>query len=64
MKKRKKERKKGLILFISYVYVLMNSFIFFFMVHEATRYARCQSNRQHQDDTMQIKLYLRIIIVN
>ena len=33
-KKRKKE-KKGLI----YVYVLMNSFIFVFMIHEAARYA-------------------------
>ena len=34
-KKEKKERKKGLI----YVYVLMNSFIFVFMIHEAARYA-------------------------
>ena len=40
----------------------MKSFIFFFMIHEATRYTRYI---QHQDDTMQVKskLYLRIILL-
>ena len=43
----------------------MNSFIFFLMIHEATRYARCESHRQYQGDVMQmkIKLHLRIILL-
>ena len=40
IKKGKNEKRKGLIHFISSVYVLMNSFIFFFMVRETTRYTR------------------------
>ena len=46
----------------------MNSFVFFFMILEATwytRYTRYQSYRQQKGDTMAIKnyLYLRIILL-
>ena len=43
----------------------MNSFIFFFMIHEAARYTRYQSYRQHGGDTMEMKskLYLQIILL-
>ena len=42
----------------------MNSFIFFFMIHEVTRYTQYQSYRQRKGDTMEMKseLYLRIIL--
>ena len=35
------------------------------MIHEATRYTRYQSYRQHKGDTMKMKskLYLRIILL-
>ena len=35
------------------------------MIHEAPRYARCQSHIQHKGDTMKMesKLYLRIILL-
>ena len=41
------------------MHVLMNSFIFFFMTHEATRYIRYQSCRQYKGDMMEMesKLY-------
>ena len=63
--KKNKERKKDFIPFISSVYVLMNCFIIFFMIQEATRYTRNQSFRQHKPNTMQMKskLYLRIILL-
>ena len=63
--KKKKERKKCLIPFIRQVCTIMNSFIFFFMIYEATRYTRYQSNRQHKGDTMEMKskLYLRTIML-
>ena len=43
----------------------MNSFIFHFMIYEATRYTRYQSYWQHEDETMKMKskLYLRIILL-
>ena len=43
----------------------MNSFIFFFMIYEATRYTRYQSYRQQKCDTMEMKgkLYLRTILL-
>ena len=43
----------------------MNSFVFFFTIHQATRYTRYQSYSQHEDDLMEIKskLYLRIILL-
>ena len=58
-------KKKGLILFISQVCTKINSFIFFSMIHEATRYTRYQSYRQHKGDTMEMKskLYLRFILL-
>ena len=33
----------------------MNYFILFFMIHEATRYTRYQSYRQHKGNTMETK---------
>ena len=51
----KRKKRKGLIPLISYVCTIMNSFVFFFMIHEATRYTRYQSYRQHKGDTMAIK---------
>ena len=44
----------------------MNSFVFFFVFHEATRYVRYQTYRQHKHYTMEtkIKLYLEIILLN
>ena len=48
-KTERKKKRKDLITFISKVYVLINSFIFFFMIHEATQYIhntrtiRCRS---------------------
>ena len=45
-KTERKKKRKDIIPFISKVYVLINFFIFFFMIHEATQYT------QHQDDTM------------
>ena len=64
-KKGKKEKKKGLIPFTSYVYVLMKSFTFFFMIPKATRYTRYKNYRQRKGDTMQMKnkLYLQIILL-
>ena len=46
----------------------MNSFIFFLMIHEETRYTWDQSYRQRNDDTIQImemkiKLYLQTILL-
>ena len=54
-----------LIPFISQVYIIMNYFLFFFMIHEATRYTRHQSYKQHEGDAMEIKsnLYLRITLI-
>ena len=64
-KERKKERRKSLISFIGYVYAIMNYFLFFFVIHVATWYARYQNYRQHKGDTMEMKskLYLRIILL-
>ena len=58
-----KEIEKGFI-----TYTIMNSFVFFSMIYDATRYARYQSYRQHKHkgDTMETKsykLYLRIILL-
>ena len=53
-KTERKKKRKDLIPFISKVYVLINSFIFFFMIHEATRAIRCK---------MKSKLYLPIILL-
>ena len=60
-----KERKKCLILFISYAYTIINSFIFFFMIYEATQYTRHQIYRHNKGDTMKMrnKLYLRVILL-
>ena len=43
----------------------MNSFIFFFMIHEAIQYAPHQSYRQHKGDTIEMKskLNLRITLL-
>ena len=43
----------------------MNSFIFFFMIYEATRYTQYQSYRQRKGHTIEMKskLYLRIILL-
>ena len=60
---KRKEIKKGFI-----PYTIMNSFVFFSIIYDATRYTRYQSYRQHKrkGDTMEIKsykLYLRIIML-
>ena len=43
----------------------MNSFIFFFMIHEAIQYTPYQSYRQHKGDTIELKskLNLRITLL-
>ena len=43
--KKEKERKKCIISFVRYVQTIINSWIFFFMIHEATRYTQYQSYR-------------------
>ena len=44
---------------------MMNSFILFFMIYEATQYTRYKSYREHKDDVMEMnsKLYLRTILL-
>ena len=43
----------------------MNSFIFFFVIHEATRYTLYSNYSRHKGDMMKMKnkLYLRIILL-
>ena len=61
-RERKKERKKEVSYSLSQVYTIMNSFIFVFIIHEATWYIRFQSYRQHKSDTMEVsKSYLQVI---
>ena len=61
-KKKKKERS---VLLPTLGFILINSFISFFMIHEATRYILYQSYRQNKDDTMEVKskLYLQITLL-
>ena len=54
-KDKKKKKKQRSYPFISYVCTIMNSFVFFFMIHEAARYTRYQSYRQYKGYTVEIK---------
>ena len=40
----------------------MNSFIFFFMINEATRYTRNQSYKQHKGNTMEFIVFTNHIV--
>ena len=64
-KEKKNERKKEVSYSHYQVFTLTNSFIFCFMIHEATRHTRYQSYIQHKDDTIEMKrkLDLRIILL-
>ena len=64
IKKKKKERKKKERKNYDSLKET-GSFIFFFMILEATRYTQYQSYRQHKGDTMEMKskLYLQIVSV-
>ena len=65
-KKRKKERKKDVSYSLYQSGLHYNElFSFFFMIHEATRYTRHQSYKQHEGDAMEINsnLYLRITLI-
>ena len=56
--------KKCLIAFIWQVYIIMNSFIFFFMIHEATQYRQYRRYRQHKGNQWTNKDEEEIILTN